>query len=123
MPDLKNKSGRHAPAFILVFLMQGPAYGSLLFKKMEEQIPFNLFDSPTLYRTLEKLEKKGVVNSWWDTSEKGPAKKWYQITDKGIEMLGEYKKDIVIRIKDMEFFLEEYEKHLGKKEEKQEDLF
>ncbi|AKB20120.1 Transcriptional regulator, PadR family [Methanosarcina sp. WWM596] len=103
--------------------MQGPAYGSLIFKKMEEQIPFKLFDSPTLYRTLDKLEKKGIVNSWWDTSEKGPAKKWYQITDKGIEMLGEYREDIIMRIKDMEFFLEEYEKYLGKKETEQDDFF
>ncbi|WP_048127460.1 MULTISPECIES: PadR family transcriptional regulator [unclassified Methanosarcina] len=123
MSGLKNKSGRHAPAFILIFLMQGPAYGSLIFKKMEEQIPFKLFDSPTLYRTLDKLEKKGIVNSWWDTSEKGPAKKWYQITDKGIEMLGEYREDIIMRIKDMEFFLEEYEKYLGKKETEQDDFF
>ena len=123
MSGLRNKSGRHAPAFILIFLLQGPAYGSLLLRKMENQTPFNFVDSPTLYRTLDKLEKKEMVESWWDTSEKGPAKKWYQITDKGIEILAEFREDIIMRIKDMEFFLEEYEKYLGKKEAEQEEFF
>jgi DNA-binding PadR family transcriptional regulator len=106
----RNKYLRHTPAFILLFLAQKPAYGALLFKRLEEEMPFNLIDTPTLYRALNDLEKEGSVESYWDTSEPGPAKKWYKITQKGMEKLGELKQDIERRKKNLDFFLENCEK-------------
>lgn len=73
-------------------------------------MPFNLIDTPALYRALNDLEKEGAVEAYWDTSEPGPAKKWYKITQKGIEKLGELKQDIERRKRDLDFFLETYEK-------------
>lgn len=52
-----NRYFRHTPAFILLYLAQKPAYGALLFKRFEEDIPFNLIDTPALYRALNNLEK------------------------------------------------------------------
>jgi DNA-binding PadR family transcriptional regulator len=106
----RNKYFRHTPAFILLFLAQKPAYGALLFKRLEEEMPFNLIDTPTLYRALNDLEKEGSVESYWDTSEPGPAKKWYKITRKGREKLCELKQDIERRKKNLDFFQENYEK-------------
>ena len=59
------------------------------FKKFEEEIPFNLIDTPALYRALNNLEKAEAIEAYWDTSESGPAKKWYKITQKGVEKLAE----------------------------------
>lgn len=106
----RNIYFRHTPAFILLFLAQKPAYGALLFKRLDEEMPFNLIDTPALYRALNNLEKEGAVEAYWDTSEPGPAKKWYRITQKGIEKLGELKQDIERRKRDLDFFLEAYEK-------------
>ena len=40
-------------------------------------------DSGTIYRTLRQLEKTGMVSSWWDTSESGPARRLYSLTQAG----------------------------------------
>ena len=40
-------------------------------------------DSGTIYRTLRQLEKTGLVSSWWDTSESGPARRLYSLTQAG----------------------------------------
>jgi PadR family transcriptional regulator, regulatory protein PadR len=105
-----NRYFRHTPAFILLFLAQEPAYGALLFKRLDEEMPLNLIDTPALYRALNDLEKAGAIEAYWDTSEPGPAKKWYNITQKGMEKLDELKQDIEKRKQDLDFFLETYKK-------------
>jgi poly-beta-hydroxybutyrate-responsive repressor len=37
----------------------------------------------TFYRTLRQMEKDGMVNSTWDTSATGPARRIYAITEVG----------------------------------------
>ena len=55
------------------------------------------FDSGTVYRTLRQLEKTGMVSSFWDTSDSGPARRMYSLTKAGdiflsgwIDVLGKY---------------------------------
>jgi poly-beta-hydroxybutyrate-responsive repressor len=57
------------------------------------------FDSGTVYRTLRQLEKDGLVSSFWDTSESGPARRMYALTAAGdlflsgwIDILSNYQK-------------------------------
>ena len=101
---------RYVPAFILLFLTRNNLYGAALFNKMQREIPFCYADSAVIYRTLQVLEEEGSVKSYWETDTPGPAKKWYEITTKGLERLAEYKEDIETRKKNFEFFLESYEK-------------
>jgi len=103
------KAGRHAPAFILLFLATEPGYGSSLLSQMKELMPHNKLDSAVIYRSLQELEKLEAVESYWDTSTPGPAKKWYQITAKGWQKLEEYKQDIQMRKNNLEFFLKTFE--------------
>lgn len=105
----KFKQGRHAPAFILLFLASENSYGANLLSKMKEQMPHNKLDSAAVYRTLQELEKAGAVESYWDTTEPGPARKWYKITKAGYEKLAEYKEDIEMRKKNLDFFLTVYQ--------------
>ncbi len=103
------KHGRHLPAFILLFLTEEPAYGLALVKKMQQKLPYNNIDHAATYRALKDLEKINAVTSYWDTSNPGPAKKWYKITDVGLEKLKEFKEDIILRKKNLEFFVDCYE--------------
>jgi poly-beta-hydroxybutyrate-responsive repressor len=58
-------------------------------------------DASGIYRFLKAMQRKGLVTSSWDTSQNGPAKRTYQLTDTGecclrtwIKTLEEYRDSI-----------------------------
>ena len=51
------------------------------------------FNEGTLYPILHALEKDGMVTSYWNAVEASRMKKYYHITDKGIKLLSESKKE------------------------------
>ena len=67
---------------LLAFLKVSSAYGYHLVQQLAEA-DLAAFDSGTVYRTLRQLEKGGLVSSFWDTSESGPARRMYQLTVPG----------------------------------------
>lgn len=81
---------------LLAFLRNWNAYGYQLTQQLAEAgLP--AFDSGTVYRTLRQLEKSGMVSSFWDTSDSGPARRMYSLTKAGeiflsgwIDVLGKY---------------------------------
>ena len=81
---------------LLAYLRNWNAYGYQLSQRLTEAgLP--AFDSGTVYRTLRQLERTGLVSSFWDTSESGPARRMYSLTKAGdiflsgwIDMLGRY---------------------------------
>ena len=50
-------------------------------------IGFSSVDQGNVYRTLRKLEKENLISSTWDTSEGGPAKRIYSLTEYGEKYL------------------------------------
>lgn len=67
---------------LLAFLKNWNAYGYQLSQRLAEAgLPES--DSGTVYRTLRQLEKTGMVSSFWDTSESGPARRMYSLTRAG----------------------------------------
>ena len=67
---------------LLAFLRRSNAYGYALVQELAKAgLPG--FDSTTVYRTLRQLEKAGLVSSFWDTSDSGPAKRRYSLTTAG----------------------------------------
>ena len=83
---------------LLAFLRRWNAYGYQLVQELGKAgLPG--FDPTTVYRTLRQLEKAGLVSSFWDTSESGPARRRYSLTKTGetfldlwTEMFGKYQK-------------------------------
>ncbi len=81
---------------LLAFLRNWNAYGYQLAQQLASAgLP--AFDSGTVYRSLRQLEKTGLVSSFWDTSESGPARRMYSLTKAGdlflsswIDVLGRY---------------------------------
>ena len=100
--------GRHAPAFILILLTDGPAYGLELLEKIDEMVPGNKMEKAVLYRNLGKLEKEGKVTVRLDDSRSGPVRKYYTITDNGYEALDEFYIDISQRVKNLNIFMKKY---------------
>jgi poly-beta-hydroxybutyrate-responsive repressor len=81
---------------LLAYLRRWNAYGYQLVQELGKSgLPG--FDSTTVYRTLRQLEKNGLVSSFWDTSESGPARRRYSLTRSGetfldlwYDMFGKY---------------------------------
>ena len=67
---------------LLLMLREWSSYG---YELMEKMATFGLhaMNPGTFYRTLRQMEKDGVVSSCWDTSEGGPARRMYSITEAG----------------------------------------
>ncbi len=67
---------------LLRMLREWSSYG---YELMEKMAAFGLstMNPGTFYRTLRQMEKDGMVCSNWDTSEGGPARRVYSITDTG----------------------------------------
>jgi poly-beta-hydroxybutyrate-responsive repressor len=67
---------------LLLMLREWSSYG---YELMEKMSTFGLaaMNPGTFYRTLRQMEKEGMVSSSWDTSEGGPARRVYSITEAG----------------------------------------
>jgi PadR family transcriptional regulator PadR len=69
-------------AVILLLLREWSSYGYDLMERMAA-FGFAAMNPGSLYRVLRQLEKDGMVNSTWDTSGQGPARRMYAITEAG----------------------------------------
>lgn len=66
-------------------------------------------DAGAIYRTLRQLEDAGMVESHWDTSAGGPARRCYSLTQAGLQHLDDWAALIKKRRSEMERFLKAYE--------------
>ena len=67
---------------ILLSLREWNSYGYELMQRAS-MFGFEAMNAGTLYRTLRRMEKDGVVESSWDLSGGGPARRMYTITGSG----------------------------------------
>ncbi|GAA0611089.1 PadR family transcriptional regulator [Virgibacillus siamensis] len=75
---------------ILQLLNERDMYGYELVKEMDQRSDHNFqIKEGTLYPALHKLEKQEYIVFYWQNPEKGPARKYYHITEQGKEILGE----------------------------------
>ncbi len=71
---------------LLLLLAEHPAHGYDLL----EHIPalgLERCDPGGLYRALRAMEQEGLVRSWWEHSEAGPARRTYALTEEGLDWL------------------------------------
>ncbi len=83
-----GKRERYMQPSILLALYLDPAYGYQLIQNIQN---FGFIEGQAppgmIYRHLRQLEEDGLVSSEWETRETGPAKRMYQLTEEGKEML------------------------------------
>lgn len=109
----KGQHYRHTPAFLLLLLAQKESYGAALLNQLEQELPAYRADSAVVYRSLQDLVNEGDVEQFLGTDGAGPVKKWYRITAKGRTRLREYRDDIAERKRNLEYFLQTYERMFG----------
>ena len=78
---------------ILLSLRDWNSYGYELMERAAA-FGFGAMNPGTLYRTLRQMEKEGVVESTWETSKGGPARRMYSITDTGLSYLDFWAKSL-----------------------------
>jgi len=77
----------------LVILCEESSYGYEIMERLEEEFGFEQIRAGSLYRSLRGTEKVGLSNSEWErTSEGGPARRMYSITEDGESYLAAWAK-------------------------------
>jgi poly-beta-hydroxybutyrate-responsive repressor len=71
------------------------------------------FDPSTVYRTLRRLEKDGLIMSDWDTGDSGPAKRVYSLTEDGEDFLKTWASALQQYQSILSKFFEVYAEHIG----------
>ena len=112
-PD-QGKRERYIQPSILLGLVLKASYGYELIQNIQ-RFGFVEGQAPPgmIYRHLRQLEEDGLVLSKWETGGSGPAKRVYQLTDEGKEMLTIWIGYMKKQTKNLIAFIDYYES-LGK---------
>ena len=83
-----QRQNRWLEPSILLLLMEVPRHGYEIIARLPDLgFSQNPIDPGAVYRTLRHLEENNFVDSAWDVTGSGPAKRQYTITDSGCEHL------------------------------------
>jgi len=81
------------PVVLLCLARSGGAHGYLIARVADQMaLTATGLDSGAVYRTLRRLESKGMVWSRWETEEKGPPRRVYEMTEDGWDHLRDWLK-------------------------------
>jgi PadR family transcriptional regulator, regulatory protein PadR len=105
---------------ILLSLREWNSYGYELMERAAA-FGFEAMNPGTLYRTLRQMEKEGIVESTWETSRGGPARRMYSITDAGRAYLDFWAKSLEQYQQTMETFFQLYTGRPLQSEEKKDE--
>lgn len=75
---------------VLAMLRDGDSYGYDIADTLSSKI---LLADGTVYPILRKLAADGLVSTYLKESQSGPPRKYYHLTDRGLEVLNEYVED------------------------------
>lgn len=73
-------------ACLLLLVREQPSHGYDLLERMKE-MGVGKADPGGLYRALRAMEQEGLMRSVWQTSEIGPARRTYELTEEGEDWL------------------------------------
>ncbi len=109
--QVRARVERFTEPTILLLLREGPKHGYQLL----EQLPGLSFDNGhidlgNLYRMLRALEEESLVRSEWRT-EPGPARRVYELTEPGTELLDGWAKSLRETKSTIDRFLSLYDAH------------
>ncbi|MGR3741716.1 PadR family transcriptional regulator [Companilactobacillus sp. DQM5] len=90
---------------VLSILNQGDSYGYQVSKTVQELTEGEyILNEATLYTVFRRLEKNNAIQSYWGDETKGSRRKYYKITESGIDQLDanliewDYSKKIIDKI-------------------------
>jgi PadR family transcriptional regulator PadR len=107
----RGRVSRFIEPSLLLLLAQKSAHG---YELMADLTGLGFYegepDPGAVYRNLRQMEKERLVESEWETSGSGPAKRLYRLTSKGEECQHSWAVSIGRRNKALENFLSLYKK-------------
>lgn len=71
---------------LLLLLAEGASHGYELLEQVSV-LGMQKADPGGLYRTLRAMEQEGLVDSCWEHSQSGPARRTYDLTEEGQDWL------------------------------------
>ena len=71
---------------LLLLIAESPAHGYDLVERLGDLGLANV-DPPAVYRALRTLNDDGLLESWWEGSDAGPARRRYRLSDRGVSTL------------------------------------
>ena len=84
----KDLVAASATPLVLAILAEGESYGYAIIKRVAELSGGHLqWTDGMLYPVLHRLERQGHVEAKWSVSETGRRRKYYRITEQGLEQL------------------------------------
>lgn len=104
-----GKIERFIEPCLLLLLAEKPAHGYELIEKLD-QFDFDprCQDPGQIYRTLRRMEQEGLVLSAWESGSSGPARRCYEITQDGQDVLTAWSRVLEKRMKIVENLLSRY---------------
>lgn len=76
----------HTETIILKQLMDGDSYGYEISKAIEDASKGQLeVKDATLYTAFRRMEHDALIESYWGEGDMGARRRYYKVTDKGIE--------------------------------------
>lgn len=71
---------------LLLLLAESAAHGYELIERLRP-FGFEINDPATVYKTLRQMEAESLVTSTWELSSRGPARRVYNVTTDGRDLL------------------------------------
>lgn len=94
---------------LLLLLWERPAHGYDLLERLPELTGGQRVEMGNLYRLLRSLEEEGIVESEWNATAAGPAKRRYALTDEGKRLLHHWVDALRAAGERIDAFIERYE--------------
>jgi DNA-binding PadR family transcriptional regulator len=89
----KDLVAASATPLVLAILSEGESYGYAILKRVSELSGGELqWTDGMLYPLLHRLERNGYVEATWGSSETGRRRKYYRLTDLGLEELATHQR-------------------------------
>jgi poly-beta-hydroxybutyrate-responsive repressor len=107
---VRGRIERFVEPALLLLLAERPAHGYELVEPVAELLPGERIDMGNLYRVLRALEDDGLVRSEWDAAAPGPARRRYELTPQGRELLRAWVKALQETQSVVTRFLRRYER-------------
>lgn len=118
--EKNQKMERFLEVCLLLLLRDDAGYGYGLIEQLEYfGFPAEDLNISTLYRTLRKMEKEGMVTSEWEAGGQGPKRRIYVITEDGKKDLDQWIRILTERRKRIEKLIHRYNEMKENYEEKE----
>jgi poly-beta-hydroxybutyrate-responsive repressor len=92
---VRGRIERFVEPALLLLLSERVSHGYELLERLADLLPGERIDMGNLYRLLRALEDDGLVRSEWDDTLPGPAKRTYELTDDGCDLLAAWAKALL----------------------------